>query len=364
MSDAKPAAASMRKIIHVDMDAFFASVEQRDSPELRGKPVVVGGSSRRGVIAAASYEARKYGVRSAMPSVVALRKCPHLVFVKGRYEVYQQASRQIREIFHAYTDLVEPLSLDEAYLDVTDNKSGNPSATLIAREIKAKIKAELDLTASAGVSFNKFLAKVASGYQKPDGLTVIRPEQAMAFIAALPIGKFHGVGKKTAAKMERLGIRTGADLQAKSLAELVELFGKMGRYFYQIAQAEDHRPVVSSRTRKSIGAERTYLDDLTSEAEVREALALIAEKLAGRMFHAQAKGRTFTLKYRFSDFSTFTRSMTLPHPIHQAHQLRELAWQVFEEEQLGEFRIRLLGMSVSNLENRQSKAGIQLSLFA
>jgi DNA polymerase-4 len=345
------------------MDAFFASVEQRDQPELRGKPVVVGGSSRRGVIAAASYEAREYGVRSAMPSVTAIQKCPQLIFVKGRYEVYKEVSQEIRAIFHEYTDLVEPLSLDEAYLDVTQNKAGNPSATLIAKDIKQKIKARLDLTASAGVSFNKFLAKVASGYQKPDGLTVIKPDQAMDFIAQLPIGKFHGVGKKTAAKMVSMGIHTGADLQACTLPQLAERFGKMGKYYYHISRAEDNREVIPSRERKSIGAERTFFNDLVSEVEVEEELEKIAQILAGRMAKAQAKGRTFTLKYRFSDFKTFTRSITKAAPLFEVGQLTDLAISVFRTEQLEDFQIRLLGMSVSNLDQRLPKEGVQLKLF-
>ncbi len=262
-----------RKIIHIDMDAFFASVEQRDHPELRGKPVAVGGSSLRGVVAAASYEARKFGVRSAMPSVTAKKRCPDLIFVKHRFDVYTEVSRQVRAIFAEYTPLVEPLSLDEAYLDVTENLAGVASATQIAENIRARIRAETGLTASAGVSYNKFLAKLASDHRKPDGLFVITPRMGPAFIETLPVGKFHGVGPATTEKMNRLGIHTGLDLRARSLEFLQERFGKSGQFYYWISRGVDERPVRADRIRKSVGAENTFFDDLTEFEAMREALA-------------------------------------------------------------------------------------------
>ncbi|MCK5700612.1 MAG: DNA polymerase IV, partial [Cyclobacteriaceae bacterium] len=252
----------MRKIIHIDMDAFFASIEQRDNPDLLGKPVAVGGAGKRGVVAAASYEARKFGVFSAMPASIALRKCPELIFTKPRFDVYKEVSNQIRQIFLEYTDLVEPLSLDEAYLDVTENKKGLGSATIIAREIKSKINSTTHLIASAGVSINKFLAKVASDQDKPDGLYVIKPNQAESFVDGLAIEKFFGIGKVTAKKMHELGINTGADLKQISIEELVRRFGKVGRYYFDIARAIDKRLVNPNRIRKSLGAERTFEDDL------------------------------------------------------------------------------------------------------
>ena len=354
---------TQRKIIHVDMDAFFASVEQRDFPELRGKPVVVGGSSKRGVIAAASYEARKYGVRSAMPSALAIQKCPHLIFAKGRFDAYKEASQEIRTIFLEYTDLVEPLSLDEAYLDVTENNFSNPSATLIAREIKQKIQQRIHLSSSAGVSYNKFLAKVASGYQKPNGLTVIKPDQALDFIAQLPIAKFHGVGIKTAAKMEEAGIHTGLDLRAWSLEGLLMRFGKAGKYYYHISRGEDRRIVTPSRERKSIGAERTFFDDLITDHEIIHELERISLVLAERMEKSNAKGKTFTLKYRHHDFTTYTRSLTVAAPISTQQQLFAVAQKIFVEEKLTDFKIRLLGMSISNLTKRYPPEGTQLVLF-
>src|SRR5690606_2708567 len=287
--------AVYRKIIHIDMDAFFASVEQRDNPELRGKPVAVGGTSRRGVVAAASYEARAYGVRSAMPTVVARRRCPQLILVKSRFDVYRAVSHQIREIFYTYTDLVEPLSIDEAFLDVTHVKQGPPSATLIAREIKARILKETGLTASAGVSINKFLAKLASDVNKPDGLTVILPEEAEAFVAALPVDRFYGVGPVTAERMRAMGIETGADLRARSEEELRKHFGKAGSHFYRIARALDDRPVRPDRQRKSVGAERTFEEDLIKEADLLKRLEYISAEVARRLERSGTTGRTVTL---------------------------------------------------------------------
>ncbi|MEX2590724.1 MAG: DNA polymerase IV, partial [Chitinophagales bacterium] len=304
---------AIRKIIHIDMDAFYASIEQRDNPTLRGKPVAVGGSAERGVVAAASYEARKYGVHSAMPSVTAKRKCPHLIFVKHRFEVYRSVSIQIREIFRDYTELVEPLSLDEAYLDVTSNKKQMPSATLIAEEIRQRIFETTGLTASAGISFNKFLAKVASDVNKPNGITVIPPEKATAFLEQLPINKFHGIGKVTEGKMRKLGIHNGADLKGFSEIELVRQFGKSGRHYYNIVRGKDEREVEANRIRKSVGAENTFESDLSSETEMLQELEKIAAKVVQRLKKSKTKGRTITLKLKYQDFKQHTRSKSFPH---------------------------------------------------
>ena len=323
-----------RKIIHIDMDAYYASVEQRDDPALKNKPLAVGGSSERGVVAAASYEARKYGVRSAMPATIARRKCPQLIFVKPRFAVYQQVSQQIRDIFYQYTDLVEPLSLDEAYLDVTQNKKNLPSATLIAQEIKKRIKQETDLTASAGISINKFLAKVASDYQKPDGLTVIPPQKALAFIEMLPIEKFFGIGKVTTRKMRQMGVNNGADLKKWEEVQLVQKFGKMGRYFYQIARAQDHRAVEPHRIRKSISTENTFEQDLEDRESMTGELKILANKIVAWMNKNDVYGKTLTLKLRFSDFQIITRSKTMPYPINNIDLINELA-----EELLGKVEL-------------------------
>ena len=336
-----------RKIIHVDMDAFYASVEQRDDPALRGLPVAVGGSKARGVVAAASYEARRFGVRSAMPSVTARRKCPDLVFVKPRFEVYRTVSEQIRAVFHRYTDLVEPLSLDEAYLDVTENHAGIAIATEIARRIKAEIKRETGLNASAGVSYNKFLAKLASDYDKPDGLYVITPRTGPAFIERLEIGRFHGVGPATEAKMHRLGIRTGGDLKAKSLDFLNANFRSSGPYYYGIARGRDERPVRPNRIRKSIGAERTFSADLTELAEAHEALAPIIEKVAERCEANDRRGRTVTLKVKYADFEQITRRETLPCPVGDAAAITASVTRLLEPLFPTRKGIRLLGATVS-----------------
>src|SRR6202140_3301621 len=299
---ASGAPVRQRKIIHIDMDAFYASVEQRDNPELRGKPVAVGGSRERGVVAAASYEARKFGVRSAMPSITAKRQCPDLIFVKPRFDAYKAVSVQIREIFAEHTPLIEPLSLDEAYLDVTENLQGIATATEIAEQIRAKIRAETGLTASAGVSYNKFLAKLASDHRKPDGLFVITPKMGPALVENLPVAKFHGVGPATTAKMNRLGIETGLDLRAQTLPFLQQHFGKSGPYYYWIARGVDDRPVRANRIRKSVGAENTFSADLFTLEAARDALAPIIDKVWLHCESAGTHGRTVTLKIKYADF--------------------------------------------------------------
>src|SRR5580693_7151319 len=304
-----------RKILHIDMDAFYASVEQRDNPELRGKPVAVGGSRERGVVAAASYEARKFCVRSAMPSVTAKRQCPDLIFVKPRFDAYKAVSLQIREIFAEHTHLIEPLSLDEAYLDVTENRKGIATATEIAEQIRAKIRAETSLTASAGVSYNKFLAKLASDHRKPDGLFVITPKMGLVFVEKLPVGKFHGVGPATTAKMNRLGIKTGLDLRAQTRSFLQQHFGKSGPYFYRIARGVDERPVRADRVRKSVGAENTFSQDLHEFAPMREALEPIIAKIWRHCQATGIRGRTVTLKVKFTDFRQITRSKSFDDAI-------------------------------------------------
>jgi DNA polymerase-4 len=301
-----------RKIIHVDMDAFYASVEQRDNPELRGKPVAVGGERERGVVAAASYEARKFGIRSAMPSVTAKRSCPELIFVKPRFDVYKAVSQQIRAVFAEHTPLIEPLSLDEAYLDVTENLQGIATATEIAELIRAKIKAETRLTASAGVSYNKFLAKLASDHRKPDGLYVITPKMGPEFVENLPVGKFHGIGPATTAKMNGYGIHKGADLRSQSLDFLQRNFGKSGAYYYWISRGVDERPVRADRVRKSIGAENTFITDLVGLSDARDALQAIVEKVWRHCEATGTRGRTVTLKVKYANFHQITRSTTVP----------------------------------------------------
>lgn len=347
--DSKQGNSLLRKIIHIDMDAFYASVEQRDKPELRGKPVAVGGSRERGVVAAASYEARKFGIRSAIPSAHAYRLCPHIIFVKPRFDAYKAVSRQIRRIFLDYTSLVEPLSLDEAYLDVTNPLIGPPSATLIAREIKQRIKEETGLTASAGISYNKFLAKVASDVQKPDGLTLVKPEEALSFIGQLPIEKFYGIGKVTAEKMHSLGIRTGADLRLWPEEKLIRLFGKSGRYYANLVQGIDERPVTPDRIRKSVGAETTFSHNLIHLEAMQAELEGIAEEVARDLERLNQKGRTLTLKVKFADFVQITRSTTLPILIWEAADLYQLGCKLLEGVELEEKEVRLLGLTVSNL---------------
>ncbi len=355
----------VRKIIHIDMDAFYASVEQRDDPALHGKPVVVGGSPQgRGVVAAASYEARKFGIRSAMPAAHALRLCPEIVFIRPRFDVYKQVSLQIRAIFHEYTDLVEPLSLDEAYLDVTGNKKDIPSATLIAREIKQGIRDRTGLTASAGVSFNKFLAKIASDLRKPDGLAIIHPEKAAGFIARLPIGKFHGIGAATEAKMHRLGIRNGADLLAWSKWDLNKHFGKVGTFYYNIARAIDERPVRTERIPKSIGKEKTFTRDVDSVEWLTGFLATLSEKVAERLQREEAEARTVTLKLRYDNFDSLTRSFTPGHLISDAHEIAKIAARLLKETEAGQRKVRLVGVTVSGFErvDGSGREGQQMSL--
>src|SRR6187401_1595089 len=314
MDDDDESALGLRKIIHVDMDAFFASVEQRDNPELRGKPVAVGGGGTRGVVAAASYEARRFGVRSAMPSVTAKRLCPDLIFCKGRFEAYIAVSQQIRAIFRAFTPHVEPLSLDEAYLDVTDDLLGIGSATRIAELIRQRIRAETQLTASAGVSYNKFLAKLASDQNKPDGLCVIRPGEGAAFVQSLPVRRFHGIGPRGAVKMGKLGIETGADLEARDIVWLRQHFGSSADYFYRACRGIDLRPVRANRIRKSLGSERTFSEDLSSGAMLREALDNIIDNVWDGIAERGLRGRTVTLKLKFTDFQLATRARSLPQP--------------------------------------------------
>jgi DNA polymerase IV len=349
--------APVRKIIHIDMDAFYASVEQRDDPALQGKPVAVGGSRERGVVAAASYEARTYGVRSAMPSNTARRKCPELIFVKPRFEVYKAVSMQIRAIFAEYTPLIEPLSLDEAYLDVTENVPGIASATQIAREIKAKIKAATDLTASAGVSYNKFLAKLASDHNKPDGLFVIRPEAGLAFVETLRVGQFHGIGPATAQKMHQLGIATGLDLRQQTEAFLVRHFGKMGHFYHAIAHAIDHRPVRPDRARKSIGSETTFATDLFTETELLDGLQGPLDDLWNDCVRLRCTGRTVTLKIKFADFQQITRSRSFASPIPDADRLHAIAHDLLRTQLPLPKGVRLLGVSLANLESTDAASG-------
>ena len=339
---------SYRKIIHVDMDAFYASVEQLDNPDLRGKPIAVGGSSQRGVVAAASYEARKFGVRSAMSSVVAQRNCPDLIFVKARFDRYKEISKQIRAVFYEYTDLVEPLSLDEAYLDVTVNKKGNPSATLIAQEIRQRILEVTGLNASAGISINKFIAKVASDINKPNGQKTVNPEEVIPFLEALDIRKFYGVGKVTAEKMYQLGIFTGKDLKTKTIAFLEDTFGKSGSYYYHVVRGIHTSEVKPHRIPKSLGAERTFNENLSSEIFMLERLDHIAQELERRLKKVDIAGKTITLKIKYSDFTLNTRSKTLPYYIANKALILEAATELLYQEEL-QNSVRLLGLSLSNL---------------
>jgi DNA polymerase-4 len=349
--------SALRKIIHVDMDAFYASVEQRDNPALRGRPVAVGGSAKRGVVAAASYEARKYGVRSAMPGVTARRRCPQLLFVKPRFEVYREVSRQIHTILARYSDLIEPLSLDEAYLDVTADKAGLGSAVATARALRGAIRAELDLTASAGVSYNKFLAKVASDQNKPDGLCVVRPEQGEAFVATLPARRFYGVGPRTAERMARLGLHTGADIRAQSLAFLTRHFGSSAAYLYRASRGIDERPVRADRRRKSIGGERTYADDLHRDAELRTALEDIIELVWERIARHGARGRTVTLKVKFADFRQITRSRSVAPQVSAREDFARVSRELLEALLPVPRGVRLLGLTLSALDAREEGDG-------
>lgn len=337
-----------RKIIHIDMDAFYASVEQRDNPELRGRPVAVGHAGERGVVSVASYEARKYGVRSAMASLKAMRLCPELVFVPGRMEVYKEVSEHIHEIFREYTDIIEPLALDEAFLDVTENKKGIELAVDIAREIKKRIREELGLVASAGVSYNKFLAKIASDYRKPDGLCTIHPDKALHFIDQLPIEGFWGVGKVTAKRMHTLGIHNGRDLRQWSLDGLTREFGKVGHLYYDFARGIDLRPVEAVRVRKSIGCERTLEHDIHTKAAVIVELYHTAEELVRRLANKDFRGNTLTLKVKFHDFTQITRSITQAKELLTMKTILPIAKKLLAEVEYENHPIRLIGLSVSN----------------
>jgi len=345
----------LRKIIHVDMDAFYASVEQKDNPELQGKAIAVGGGETRGVVAAASYEARKFGVRSAMSGFLAKKKCPHLIFVKPRFDRYTEISKQIRKIFHDYSDLVEPLSLDEAYIDVTQNKKGNPSASLIAKEIRQRIYDETGLTASAGISINKFIAKVASDYNKPNGQKTVNPDEVISFLEDLPIGKFYGVGKVTEEKMYQLGIFTGRELKEKSIEFLNEHFGKSGVYYYYVVRGIHNSEVRPDRIVKSVGTEHTFNENLSSEVFMLEKLEVIADELERRLKKKKIAGKTVTLKIKYSDFTVQTRSKTLQYFISDKSLIMETIRELLYQEKPKE-SVRLLGISLAGLN---TEAGVK-----
>lgn len=358
-----PNEVPFRKIIHVDMDAFYASVEELDNPELKGKPLAVGGSERRGVVSAANYEARKFGVRSAMSGYLAKKNCPHITFVKPRYARYKEISQKVKAIFFDYTDLVEPLSLDEAYLDVTVNKKGNPSATLIAQEIRHRIFDEIGLTASAGISINKFIAKVASDYNKPNGQKTVNPEEVLAFLEALEIRKFYGVGKVTAEKMYKLGIFTGTDLKKQSLEFLATHFGKSGSHYYNVVRGIHLSEVKPHRVPKSVGAERTFSENLSSEIFMLERLEQIADELGRRLKKSDIAGKTITLKIKYSDFTLQTRSKTLPYFVSSKALILEVAKELLYQEKM-ENSVRLLGISLANLNTEKPKETINEETFS
>ena len=357
-----PEQLPIRRIIHVDMDAFYASVEQRDNPDLRGKPVAVGGSRARGVVAAASYEARQFGVRSAMASVTAIRKCPDLIFVKPRFDVYKAVSAEIRAVFAKYTPLIEPLSLDEAYLDVTDHLNGLASATEVALRIKADIRDDTGLTASAGVSYNKFLAKLASDYRKPDGLFVIKPTAGPRFVETLLVGQFHGVGRVTAQKMNELGIATGLDLRRQSMEFLQRHFGKVGQHYYHIARGIDNRPVNPDRIRKSVGSETTFERDLYEYIDLLARLEPLISDVWQYCESKRIRGRTVTLKVKFADFRQITRSRTLLTPVDSHAILAQIVGELLQGIMPVLLGVRLLGVSLSGLDGGSTSG--QLSLFA
>jgi len=356
-SDDRP----LRKIIHVDMDAFYASVEQRDDPALRGKPVAVGGQ-HRGVVMAASYEARKFGVRSAMPSVTAKRRCPEIIFVKGRFDIYRAVSQQIRAIFLDYTDLVEPLSLDEAYLDVTEDRLGLGSARAIAEDIRRRIRQQTQLTASAGVSYCKFIAKLASDHRKPDGLCVITPEKGPEFVASLPVARFHGVGPVTAKKMERLGIHTGADLRDWSLPALQAKFGSSADWYWRIARGIDEREVKPDRPYKSVSAERTFDEDLSDPDRLAAELERIAGYAWDRVKRAEVSGRTVTLKVKYGDFTLITRSKSFAAPVPDLESFRSAGQALLAALHPLSKGIRLLGLGLHNLSEEGAEPPLQLGL--
>ena len=348
-------ALTPRKIIHVDMDAFYASVEQRDEPALRGRPVAVGYGARRGVVAAASYEARAFGVHSALPSVTALRKCPELVFVPPRFDAYKAASRQIHAVFAQFADLIEPLSLDEAYLDVTDNPAGLPTAWMTGKAIRARIWETTRLTASAGISYNKFLAKLASGQRKPDGQFAIMPEQGSAFIEALPIAKFHGVGPATAARMHAAGIVTGADLKQWTLDDLIQRFGKAGSWYYQLARGQDDRPVNPDRTRKSSGSETTFDADTSDSARIETGVLAMADDVWAWCDKSGARARTVTIKIKWADFQQITRSRTLSAPVQSRAMLHEVSLGLIRLVLPATRAVRLVGVTLSNFVGEQAQ---------
>lgn len=350
-----------RKIIHIDMDAFYASVEQRDAPALRGRPVAVGYGAARGVVAAASYEARAFGIRSAMPSVTALRKCAELIFVPPRFDVYRAVSRQIHAILADYTKLIQPLSLDEAYLDVSENRRGLPTAWATAKEIRARILAETGLTASAGISYNKFLAKLASDQRKPNGQFAVTPEMGPAWVETLPVARFHGVGPVTARRMQALGIETGADLRAKSLAFLQEHFGSAAAWYHAIARGQDDRPVDPDRIRKSSGSETTFDRDLTEPTEIEPGVLRMADDVWAWCEKAQAFGRTVTVKVKFADFRQITRSRSHPSVLTTHEQLRQASLDLIRSVYPPRTGIRLVGVTVSNFESGEPG---DLPLFA
>jgi DNA polymerase-4 len=356
--------ATVRKIIHVDMDAFFASVEQRDDPSLRGRPVAVGHAAARGVVAAASYEARRFGVRSALPSVTALRRCPDLVFVPPRFDVYREVSRQIHEVFSRYTDLIQPLSLDEAYLDVTDNRRGIATAWLTAKEIRAAILEETGLTASAGISYNKFLAKLASDHRKPNGQFAVMPDMGAAWVETLPVSRFHGVGPVTAAKMKRLGIETGADLRAKPLEFLERHFGSSAGWYHAIARGVDNRPVNPNRIRKSSGSETTFDHDLLEPMEIEGGVLKMADDVWRWCESRQSFGRTVTVKVKFADFQQITRSRSQPAAVATHGDLRTAALDLVRSVLPAEKGIRLVGVTVSNFVKAGKPAAVHLPIFA
>lgn len=352
---------STRKIVHVDMDAFYASVEQLDNPSLRGKAIAVGGEGARGVITTASYEARKYGVKSAMPGYKARQMCPHLIFVPVRFSRYKEISREIRDIFHEYTDLVEPLSLDEAFLDVSHNHKGIESGIKVAKEIKTEILNRTGLTASAGVSINKFLAKIASDLHKPNGLSVILPEDIDQFIDELPIEKFFGVGKATAKNLYDMDIRKGCDLKQYSEFELASYFGKLGRYLYKVCQGIDDRPVVPDRIRKSISVETTYDEDIASIEDIQSNLLILLEDLYQNLIKYETKGKTLTLKLRFKDFSTITRSKSAGHFTSDISELQILLDQIVQALQIENRAVRLLGLGMNNLESTSGNSQLSFN---
>ena len=353
-SENKSELNTFRKIIHVDMDAFFASVEQLDNPDLQNKPIAVSGGEKRGVISAASYEARKFGVRSAMSGVLARKLCPELIFVPARFDRYKEISQKIRKVFFEYTDLVEPLSLDEAYLDVTINKKNNPSATLIAEEIRNKIFDKTGLRASAGISVNKFIAKIASDINKPNGQKTIPQEEVLSFLEALPIEKFYGIGKVTRLKMFKLGIYTGKDLKIKSEEFLTEHFNKSGAYYYQIVRGIHRSKVTPNRIRKSVAAEHTFRENLTSEVYMLEKLEKISKELESRLMKSKVAGKTVTLKIKYSDFTQQTRSKTLPYYVKSQEVLLDTVEELLFQDVMKN-SVRLLGISVTNLNTQTKK---------